>query len=92
MGVYNSRRIFPARAVRPMSDTGVCVVAVAVICVLVLHWLRPGFLIGSVDFFPDFSPGTLLLKSFDAWGHVKGPFGRFKLSDVRSTLRIFGSR
>jgi hypothetical protein len=77
MGVYNPRGVFPARAFRTKPDTAICTAAVAIIAIIVAHWFRPGFMLGSVDFFPDFSPSTLLFKSFDAWGHVKSPIGGY---------------
>jgi len=51
--------------------------ALLVVCIIAFRWLRPGYLIGTVDFFPDFMPFHLLAKSTDAWGTVKGPFGGY---------------
>jgi hypothetical protein len=45
--------------------------------VIVVRWYRPGYVIASVDLFPDYDPLNLLQKSFFAWneGSAFGGFG-----------------
>lgn len=45
--------------------------------VIVARWHRPGYVVASVDLFPDYDPLNLLHKSFLAWseGSALGAFG-----------------
>ena len=59
------------------ADLAACAVAIAFFLLVAIHLHHRGQLVGSADFFPDFGPFNLLVKSVAAWSHIKDGFGGY---------------